>query len=1303
MPSRLFLSVVSMAVLLLVGMLVIAQSGAQTFTPIQQLGYTRPSGIEYDPHYDRFVWVQDGLQVVNARTLQTEFTVATNGAFNDYVFSHNGRYLALAIDKRVELWDVNTQSKVAEFAPDGSLSVVGPLFFGDDDRLLQLNSVVPAPQETRRSENDTNIIPYTWDIVAAQEADVTILPNRSDAYAFFNYRNGLVLGQNNTVIAGVPSRLLVIDALNPGEIANEIPAPQRFEQDPITVWQSATDDFMYVQPNGENTLVQVNTRDKSTFQLTLGATINGNLLTQIQNLKLSNLSRRLAQEADSPENSLLRLLLGENYRADYGYQEVSVTLIDWLMPMTMGDDQMGLLVYIYSEARESGVVDLIRPIDSIQMRLSPDNQRVMVRRGSGSYPLEIYHFDTGILEDTLIPTEIDFEGRRILAYNGDGSKIITDFERFDVKSGESIFYDQRYTTIPFNFMWGEDSQTIITFDEASAWRVWDIATGTILDTWQPFITGDVIGNTTDNLQYLMQEFSENGTLLVRYDVLSQTRRETFLPISDSFPIPSPDWRYFAFNNGNVVRVFDENGNQLFYLTSVDLPGGSADSISWYDNETLIVESFNQGNPTLPLYGVDYHPSGLPQCLVQAYPSNWQQFATIWEQFQVNFSSETLNRLTLRLCDNLTENADELLLQLTPTPSTPYFAERTPRPFIIAGVPTCLTGRFVEEALAYAQLWRNMSAGLDEEATKELEEQLCEGLISSLSGVQPTATINPNSLSGPTPTALPDSPDTVTNASSFAPNVMLLNIFTLERTQGDYVPQNPSRPLPTSTNLNLVLQEYQRQFNDNPSSAQLSPDGRLFAVQSGATGFIMIYELGKPYAQVALEASETVQATVTLGRSVGIVPTATQPFVYMGQPNPTLTPTITLTPFPLVEATVAWANLNQQESICPYQQLFDLQNLPDDFVANGRLLTQRFDVGGLWELDPRNGETLLNESLPACQNGNCDEAFDGNWVIRYGNEGVGYSRYDGTDATWVYDATGVGYVGEFSWQGLNTIVNGYNTYYPDEKDPTRIVSTTLYQTIDVETNEASELLPRQSDPIIINNLPTQVLIRQPIFDRFVVVSTPFVGGGEKVYVFDRETATATLFIRTDTNRVDDIFWHPLGTMLYYRTGGVWYVFDPSTQEHAVLGNFYGGKWSRDGRYRVDWFTQSPESYIERVAKGDLPLKIRIWDTQTGLLREYCLPETGTETYSSSFLWSPNNRYIAFQVYLPYAGDFFPPLLPFDAPTPTALPSPTPVNLELEYDLRLPRVLLLDILTGSVTVISDETQMPYAWLGDKGAGK
>ena len=165
--------------------------------------------------------------------------------------------------------------------------------------------------------------------------------------------------------------------------------------------------------------------------------------------------------------------------------------------------------------------------------------------------------------------------------------------------------------------------------------------------------------------------------------------------------------------------------KLLFLAGDDLPSPDGRSYRWLDNETAVISSYAPPNSgqRQRIYGLDYDPSGVPTCIVNAYPDNWQQFVPIWEQLNAKLSPDAFGQLTQRLCAQLPTNADGLLKALTPTPQANYQSDATAVPLGISGVPTCLTSAFPNQALAFADAWRKMSDGLDDAAKAELEKEL----------------------------------------------------------------------------------------------------------------------------------------------------------------------------------------------------------------------------------------------------------------------------------------------------------------------------------------------------------------------------------------------------------------------------------------------------------------------------------------------------------------------------------------------------------------------------------------------------
>ena len=1296
--------------------IVLGQTDAEpTFTLIQEIGKLRPQGIEYDPNFDQFALTNlDGsLVLTDAATLATRHTLYQQGFYSGYTFSHDGRYLALAIDRRVEVWDTQTGTLNVTLEPEGVLSLVGTLTFSDDDQLLLFDSLVPAPATLRRSENDTSILPWMWDLPSARHERNSTLPGGTEAYPFFGFRNGLVIGPNNALIAALPGRLQVIDGRSKDlPVENEL-VMNRLETDPMDIWRSLRDDFLYVRSNGQNNLLQVNTADGSALDLPLGQDLGYRDLATMQGFQLSKLARIIGQPDSVGGNPLLSLIFGEDYQDYQGYQPITVTLLDILEPVTVGREQMGLLVYTFYPDRGYGVMEFVRPVDIVDMALHPENNQLMVRRASGLQPIELYNLNSGLLEHTYFPAEPDVEGRQTFAFNRDGRTILTDFQRFDSATGSDVLLEPDYTGSFEQYFFSQDSRQIITLN-GSDWRVWDIATGAVIQRETLNLRGSIVDSSPDARRYLTQFSTEAGEVFEIVEVGNDQRPSITIPTlpGRSFDaiVPSDDWQNYlvvysatpstSHYPGNEVAIYNMERGQLQFLAGDDLPPPDGRAYAWLDNTTTVISSSApSGSQPERIYGLDYDASGVPACLVQAYPQAWQTFVPLWEQFNHYMNADSLGRLTQRLCAAPPTNPQDLTTILTPTPRATYVSESTPIPLGIAGVPTCLTNAFPREALAYAEAWRQMSAGLDDKAKADLETEVCEGLITSLYQVNATPTTDPNQFNPATPTPIDSGPITVDSGFDQRLEVMLVDIETGERQIGSYFPptQDTSRP------LDLIVEAFQREKRFYPGgNVQLSPDGTMLAMND-ESGFIDIYRLPVPYE--SMMAAATTTAVVEQGeapRTISLPPTATPPFEYAGQARPTLTPTITPTPPPIAEATTTLAENGQVEDICPAETLYDVSSPPPEYVASGRMFTlpdnATFKGRGMMVLNPATGTVTYDDALPIClAQGGCRLSFDQNWMLNQ-SDSIMVMRPDGSDATLLFDTVEYpDWPQQFDWLGLNTLEYRYNGWLPETyRDP-----VTLARRFDPTDGVETEPFQPPAAPII-NNLPTNALALQPVIERYWLVSTDSGNGvSQKYYMVDRQTDTATYFARVSGGL--NFQWHPLGESLYYQypTDARWYRFDPATGQHEVMDTLPDGLWSRDGRYRVRWGASlTDEEYHERIEQKEPLPKISIWDSQTGLTRRYCIPETGTQNFSEPFLWSPDNRYLAFRISLSPEGDTFPVLYtptPQD-PTPTPLPTPTGIPLETQYQYQKPRTLVLDTQTGSITILTDDVNTPMVWTGE-----
>ncbi|MCX9079329.1 MAG: hypothetical protein OIN84_15295, partial [Candidatus Methanoperedens sp.] len=856
--------------------------GADSFVLVQQLGRPRPQGIHYDPNFDRFVMVDPGgrLVLVDGATFAVLHVLYEEGSYSTYTFSHDGRWLALGIDRRVELWNTQTGTLAASATPDEALSIQDPLQFAPDDSLLMINALVPAPAALRRSENDTSNLPYLWDLPAARDEADPSLPGFYTLYAFYDYRYGFVLGPDRTAITALPQRFQVMDLTTNYPILAEI-ASDRNERDPLYIWRSLRDNYLYVLPQGNNNLFQVD--GGTTFEIPLGYDLPYNRLDDLGGLQLSDQAQILGTPRSRVENSLLRLLLGDTYRADWQYHPLTVMLLDFLDPITQGQDQMGLLLYIFDDEAGRGVIEFLRPPDVLNMALHPDGTKLLVRRASGAQPVEVYDLATGLLELTVYPTIPDPDGRQVLAYTGTGDVIVCDFQRFDALTGAVLAENPHYVYGFESYTFTQDSTRIVTLNGAD-WWLWDLSDGAVIRRATVNLRGDIVAASPDALRFLTWFGTDQGLVVEVNNIATGERRSSTL---EALPqreivnvVSSPDWEHFLvvfgsspygpYYPGTEVAIYNIFTGLRWFYAGDDLPPPDAREYGWLDNRTAYIAGavYESGTQPERVYGLEYHASGLPQCLVDAFPDDWPRWVDLWERFSARLRGDALDRLALSLCAAEPDSVDAVEAVLFPTPTATRLPV-SPTPPYIAGVPLCLTSYFSGEARDYAAIWREMTAGKTPEEIADLEKLLCQGLAE-------TAPLPSDGAAGETAV------DTT--------QVLTIDVITGARSYGQYI---PFREKPPERVLDLVLNEFERIYRYRPQDARLSPDGTQLALRDG-NGFIQVYRLLKPYEALAADATATAAPREEGPQSIAMRPTATQPFDTAGGPRPTLTPTITPT-------------------------------------------------------------------------------------------------------------------------------------------------------------------------------------------------------------------------------------------------------------------------------------------------------------------------------------------------------------------------------------------------------------------------
>lgn len=1337
--------------------LVWAQGTPQWFVPVQQIGEPRPQGIQYDPAFDRLVMVdtEGRLLLADAATFTTQHILYEQGAYNAYAFSHDGRWLALAIDVRVELWNTQNGQLKATFSPDGAKLVQGPLLFSPDDTWLLLDTLVPAPQATRRSENDTEIIPWLWDLQAARDEARGRLGGRAEAFAFFNYRNGLVMGGDLFLVAGQPSRLQVIDGRTPSfDVIAEIPST-RAEQDPIFVWQSVNSDLLYIDPQMGGRIVQLNTKTGALADINPGADLNWRNLESMQNLNLGQSARVLCGANTLRETALLRLLYGEEYLGYQNYEPATFMLVDVLEPLSTGISQPVLLIYNFIESQGRGSLELIYPRDTQRFTLSPDGTRLMVRRTSHLQPLEIYNLDTCTLERTLYPVEGDETGLHVLDYRADGNVIVSDFQRFDSQTGAILAHADQYTNPFEDFRFSDDGKQLYTY-RGSEMRVWDVASGQLLQKAQLSFNGDILARSDDGARFLTQNYSGDmeyvdvaGNERRKFEILSMVVNE------QTRFIPSPDWQRIALVSQPVdstgsalpltLSIYDPDVGEILHVTGEDLPSEVYD-VQWVDNERIYVAGPAAITQSDRIYGLDYHESGLPMCLVTAFPEEYSAWVSVWEGLTLRLTTNELGTLTQRICAALPTTADNVIPALTPTPRFEYRSINTPVPFLIPGVPTCLTRNFRYQSVDYATLWREITTGLDEQQIAELETMLCEGLINSPFQVAATPTSDPNLNIPPTATAVDGGPQITDYTQSGDTLYYVIDVLTGARFAGTYQPELVRTLKPDIT---IVNHFYQVQFQQPPMQAILSRDGWHYAAVD-AHGFVTVYRLTQNANSLNRDEQLAVATRRAMEpRSLGLAPTATQPFNFIGGVRPTLTPTVMPTIPPTPQSTPDSGVFGQTQDLCPTNTLFTVDAPPPDFGASGQLFTlpPQGELERIWVLNPQTGAYHADDRVPKCAlEGNCFYSPDSQWLVRM-DESFTVSRADGSQATMLFSPEEQNYFPQsIRWIDNTTLEYSYPGYLTDaiaeqirtERGEGALIEYSgqimLYRTFDVTTGTRSEPFVDIPLSISIEGLPTSIVSRQPGDGPFVVVTTPYPPMAAKYYLYDLRTDTYVYLMRSslDSQAVE---WSPNGRYLYYRLedDSNYASFDTQSGEQHFIGTKPMARWSPDGRYIAQWIDDAAD-----IALRELPFRLQIWDSETGSYRRYCIPQSGlTYNIGHHLIWSPDSRYVAFMIRLPPHGDVFPeptPEVGVLAPTsagarfmdvdpevteefrvPTATPTLQPdamtplpprpadssVTLEDQYQFLKPRVLILDTQTGAVTFIRKDTGDLLLWLDDGGS--
>ncbi len=1172
-----------------------------------EIGRALPRRIVYDPGHEQMAVVDayHRLLLVNALDYSTTAVLHERGSYGDIAFSKDGRWLAVIYDLTVEVWDTQTQQRVAVLAQGiGSAhSLTGPLDFTSDDSVLVFYGIYPAPPALRRTENDTITYPWVWHVAAARGAAETTFPNGAEAVQMFDYPNGFVLTPDDFIVAALPARLQVLDAftLQP---QYDIPTA-RYEQDPLNIWRSLEDDRVYVRPTTGDTLLQVDTARQSLVEMPISTTLTRADLDLIGGLEAGTVARVIGGQASTTSNPLLSLFLG-NYRHPdrYGNRPLTVTLVDLLLPPASTPDNALALLFVYDERQQTGQF-ILTSGGTQQMVLSPDHEELLVRRQEGDEYVIRYHIESGEEINRFLPALRAIGGysrqakNRVLAYDQSGLVVISDFQRLAADTFAVLAEDLRYSRVFDHFFFSRDSQKIITL-AGTEWREWSIATGEVLRREVVSLSGAILATSDDGYRYLTMGFNpdNSGYAEVQDLAVNQRYRVDFQNIPGSRIediYPNPSWTRFLvvytanefgpYYPGNQIAVYDYLAGLQWLIAGDDLPPNNQRQYGWVDDDTVFVHGQGRASSQpARVYGVDYAQSGLPACIASAFPDHTDQFLQLWERLLYYVRGDRLNELSLRICQQVPQSAGEVeaLLQIT----------ATPRRIVATGVPSgevpqCLLDRYPADTEAYTEIWRTMTAGLPPEQASELAVLLCEGI-------------------GPIP-----------ETQEFDPSLgvtMFIDATTGQRSSGDYQPEPPPQ-----TPLGPVYDLFERTEGRPLGTAILSPDRNLIAASS-LPGELIIYRMIVTYDTLMSQLTATAAVQLAEANLIYAMPTPSATYSLIGTPRPTLTPTPRQTLYPLPQQQAY--ETRQTTNFCPSETLFSAAAPPASYDAAGRIYAI-FSDGPVWVVEPENGRRREAESAIQCTRGvDCQFSADNQWILAETYDLIYVSRPDNTDQRILWDLRTpdppTPIPRNIYWDGADTLEWEASIQVTTESGSITSRSGYVRDVINVFPDP-----PPWVPTIVINDIPAQFLSRQPDGPWAAAVTTYSTGTGQgyKYYLYHTETGASMQFAQSEHSTIS-LEWHPLGDRLFFRVSDrlpVYQIVFPELIPQAG-GPYWGGVWSNDGRYQA----YRTDSRAQPIA---------VFDSQTGETRTYCLPETGARFYDGPFTWSPDSRYIALQAPLP----------------------------------------------------------------------
>jgi len=1229
-----------------------------TFELINEIGRAVPRNMLYNVALDQYMLVDayQRLVLVDGQTFTTQFVIYESGNYSDFAFSNDGTLLAIALDSRIELWDTQTGQQIARLTELGPPQrIVAPITFSRDDTLLIFEGVYAAPRSIRTFEGQTITVPWVWHIPSARGINTSNFPQRAEAWQFFDYRNGLVIAPNNRLVAALPGRIQVLDS-DTLDVLFDIPT-DRYENDPMIVQFSARDDQIYFQPNDTNTIVQVDTERGVLAEIPLEEALTTSDLELLGGIQLSQQARQIGSSATSL-GGIRNIFLPNRASERYGEGRLSLTLIDLIIPPISVGDNIRALIFIYNEDTQLGYFRLTSG-GSQQIILNPDSSQLILRRSSGNNErVATYDLDTGRQLRSFIPSLRGIGGysrirkNRVLAFNTTGDVLISDFQRYDAETNAVIIEDLTYSRRFNDYFISANNSNIVTVS-GSEWRVWDTENREVIRREVLPLSGSLIAVEPDGYRWLSRTQvigAQVGVEIVDlHDDDIQVERVTFenIPGSSINNIyPNSTWTHFLvlysnniygeYNPGNQLAIYSMDEGLLWHFAGDDLPPPNNRNYGWADEDTIFINGFGYiGEQPERVFNVEYHESGVPACIVDKFPEQLDEWRLLWENRIYYLRNDQLHNLALLICNENPQTVEQAEQLFVPTPTR---LPVTVTPIIIPDIPVCVTIAYANRLDDYVTIWRDMVQGLDEEARAEMESIVCDGL-----GERDLPFFNPD------------------NRLDQFNQTMFIDIATGDRSTGTFTPiERESRP--TQPIVTAFIEQYDR----NPGQLALSPDGSQIAV-SNLPGELIVYRIIEGYDDIMADVTATAVAIQEARNWVYPQASPTPIFDPIGTARPTLTPTPLATPMPNPDL-LQLEQSGRTESICPVEFLYTPDNLPEEWRPTGVIATQiQDDV--LWRVNPITGARAPDETLPQCYEGiNCSFSTDRQWILASTSSSVFVIRPDGTGSRGLWEADDFddglqdfpfARRPSLTWWDGNTLQWQTQEYDQDEQVWRNYINRDILG------------VTPDPDPILIEDIIINNILTQRVFDisasEWAVARIPFSTGTSltyQYYLFNLQTKDWVMFAKRPSIQFGQ---DALGTRLFYSysttSRRIWnqIELDSVTTEGYVANElpvFSTGAWSLDGRYRI-------------ASTDNRAYPIQIWDSQTGLIRRYCIPETGTRFYDGGFLWSNDHRYVALRTPLP--------------------------KDELEENVGA-HLLILDIETGAIVDVTTGISTNMFWIAE-----